>query len=58
MLIKYAPDSEEQQAAIVPIQDLDAFNWGYAGPQHSYKLNFQLNIKQIHDLCASAVELH
>ncbi|KAG0620855.1 hypothetical protein M758_4G249700 [Ceratodon purpureus] len=28
-LAKYAPDSEEQQAAIVPIQDLDAFNWGY-----------------------------
>lgn len=27
-LATYAPDSEEQQAAVVAIQDKDAFNWG------------------------------
>lgn len=27
-LSKYAPDSEKQQAAVVAIQDEDAFNWG------------------------------
>ncbi|HYK01587.1 MAG TPA: pullulanase-type alpha-1,6-glucosidase [Thermoanaerobaculia bacterium] len=28
-LSSYPPDSEEQQAAIEPIRDLDGFNWGY-----------------------------
>ncbi|NDJ77283.1 MAG: pullulanase-type alpha-1,6-glucosidase, partial [Chloroflexi bacterium] len=28
-LAGFAPDSEEQQAIIVPNSDLDAFNWGY-----------------------------
>ncbi|KAH9562037.1 hypothetical protein CY35_05G052200 [Sphagnum magellanicum] len=28
-LASYAPDSEEQQAAVVAIQDEDGFNWGY-----------------------------
>lgn len=27
-LSECAPDSEEQQKAMVEIQDLDAFNWG------------------------------
>jgi hypothetical protein len=28
-LASYAPNSEEQQAAVVAIQDEDGFNWGY-----------------------------
>ncbi len=28
-LKSYPPDSEQQQAAIEPIRDLDGFNWGY-----------------------------
>lgn len=29
LLVTFAPDSEEQQAAVVDIQNEDAFNWGY-----------------------------
>jgi hypothetical protein len=28
-LALYAPNAEEQQAAVVAIQDEDGFNWGY-----------------------------
>jgi pullulanase-type alpha-1,6-glucosidase len=29
LLATYPPDSDQQQAAIEPIRDLDGFNWGY-----------------------------
>ena len=29
MLATYPPDSDEQQAAVTAIEDLDGFNWGY-----------------------------
>jgi pullulanase/glycogen debranching enzyme len=29
VLESYAPDSDEQQAAITAVEDLDGFNWGY-----------------------------
>lgn len=32
-LAEFAPDSDEQQAALEPIRDLDGFNWGY-DPYH------------------------
>jgi pullulanase-type alpha-1,6-glucosidase len=40
-LSAFAPDSEEQQAAISPIRDQDAYNWGYdpfhfTAPEGSY----------------------
>jgi len=44
LMATFAPDSEEQQAELLAIRDLDAFNWGY-DPYHfmahegSYALN-------------------
>ncbi len=43
-LSPYAPDSEEQQAAVTAIQEVDAYNWGYdpvhyMAPEGSYAIN-------------------
>jgi pullulanase len=43
-LASFAPDSEEQQAEIDPLRDLDGFNWGYDPyhwnvPEGSYSTN-------------------
>jgi pullulanase len=43
-LAGYAPDSDQQQAAIEPIRDQDGFNWGYdpyhyTVPEGSYSTN-------------------
>ncbi len=44
LLETYAPDSDEQQAAITAVEDLDGFNWGYdpyhyTTPEGSYSTN-------------------
>ena len=44
VLTTYPPDSEEQQAAVTAVEDLDGFNWGYdplhyTTPEGSYSTN-------------------
>lgn len=50
-LSSYAPDSAEQQAAVVKVQNEDGYNWGYdpvhyMTPEGSYAMNPEARVKE------------